>query len=138
MKSRELNNFKQVIDNYYEDKLQYSELEKSIKSKNSFIKNKLAELELDDFLTDNCKAKVTYQNKNSMDEDKVIEILKQNLNEYTQSLVIKTKEYVDYEVLEKLIYNGEINASKLEPAQTTKTTVTLKVTKLKREEDYNG
>jgi hypothetical protein len=73
-----------------------------------------------------------------MDEDKVIEILKQNLNEYTQSLVIKTKEYVDYEVLEKLIYNGEINASKLEPAQTTKTTVTLKVTKLKREEDYNG
>lgn len=137
MTSREELNLQKIINQYLEQDTKKKELEKELKSKNAFIKNKLAEMEQDIYETDKSKAVITYQNRVSMDDNKVIEILKDNLTTENLKQVIKTKEYVDYESLESIIYNGTISADKLEPAQVIKTITTLKVTPLKKKEDNN-
>jgi hypothetical protein len=137
MEDREKRNLEKIIDQYQVDNTKKQELEKELKSKNSFIKAKLADLGEDLYETSKSKATITYQNRVSMDDEKVIEILKANCKAKDLKSVIKTKEYVDYEALESLIYNGGIAAEKLEEAQTTKviTTLTVKPLKKKEEED---
>ena len=72
-----------------------------------------------------------------MDEEKAIEILKQHCDEEElESLkVIRTKEYIDYDALESLIYNGGIAAEKLEPAQNINVVSALRVVLRKKKED---
>lgn len=137
MSSRIENNLQQVINQYFEEDSKKKALEKELKSKNAFIKSALAEMGEDLYETDKCKATISYQNRVSMDEEKVIEIIKENISAARRKGVIKTKEYVDYEVLESLIYNGVIAAEKLEPAQSVNVITTLKVTALKKKEEEN-
>lgn len=137
MSSRIENNLQKVINQYYEEDSKKKQLEKELKDKNAFIKSTLKELGEDLYETDKCKATLSYQNRVSMDEEKVIEIIKDNISAARRNGVIKTKEYVDYDVLETLIYNGVIAAEKLEPAQTINTITTLKVTLLKKKDKEN-
>ena len=116
-----------TINRIFRNKHDFKELDEQIKKDTKYIKEKLAERKITEFETDSCKAVITYQQRNSMDEEKLIEILKNYLSKTGQEKVIKTKEYVDYDELEKLIYNGVIPAEKLEPAQTTKTIAVLNV-----------
>lgn len=128
-------NLKKTIDSLAQDKAQKTKLEDSIKTKGDFVKNKLKELEVDEFYGDNYRAYLQYSNKVGMDEDKVIEILKENCKKADLKDVIKTKEYVDFDALESLIYNGGIEAAKLEPAQTVKTTISLYTKVIKKEKE---
>ena len=128
-------NLKKTIDNLAEEKAQKTKLENSIKSKGDFIKSKFKELEIDEYYGDNYRAYLQYSNKINMDEDKVIEILKENCKKADLKNVIKTKEYVDFDALENLIYNGGIEAQKLEPAQSVKTTVSLWTKVIKKEKE---
>lgn len=137
MSSRIENNLQQVINQYFEEDCKKKALEKELKSKNAFIKSTLSKMGEDLYETDKCKATISYQNRVSMDEEKVIEIIKENISAASRKGVIKTKEYVDYEVLESLIYNGVIAAEKLEPAQSVNVITTLKVTALKKKEEEN-
>lgn len=137
MSSRIDNNLRQIINQYFEEDTRKKLLEKELKNKNSFIKSTLAEMGEDLYETDKCKATISYQNRVNMDEEKVIEIIKENISPARRKGVIKTKEYVDYEVLESLIYNGVIAAEKLEPAQSVNVVTILKVTALKKKEKDN-
>lgn len=134
METREKHNLEKVIDQYFEEDQKKKSLEKELKNKNAFIKSKLAELGEDIYETSVAKATISYQHRNSMNDDKCIEILKENCKKEDLINVIKTKEYVDYEALESLIYNGGIAAEKLEPAQTETIITTLKVTAVKKKE----
>lgn len=133
MTSREELNLQKIIDQYQIENTEKQRLEKELKSKNSFIKSKLAELGKQIYETTKSKATITYQNKVSMNEEKVIEILRENCKKKDLTSVIKTKEYIDYDALESLIYNGGISADKLEPANTTTVTTTLRVVPKKEE-----
>ena len=135
MDDREKKNLEKVINEYQEENTKKQNLEKELKSKNSFIKSKLSELGEDVYETDKCKATISYQTRTSMDDDKCIEILKENCKKEDLKPVIKTKEYVDYEALESLIYNGGISADKLEPAQHINVVTTLKVSLLKKKKE---
>lgn len=138
MSSRIENNLQKIIDEYYEQDTEKKQLEKELKSKNLYIKSTLADLSQDVFETNKCKATISYQNRISMDEEKVIEIIKENISTAKRKGVIKTKEYVDYDVLESLIYNGVISADKLAPAQNINVITTLKVVELKKKEHNDG
>lgn len=135
MNKVEETNLKKTIDSLAEEKAQKTKLENSIKSKGDFIKSKFKELEIDEYYGDNYRAYLQYSNKINMDEEKVIEILKENCKKADLKDVIKTKEYVDFDALENLIYNGGIEAQKLEPAQSVKTTVSLWTKVIKKEKD---
>lgn len=128
-------NLKKTIDSLAKEKADKAKLETSIKSKGDFVKGKLKELDVDEFYGDNYRAYLQYSNKIDMDEEKVIEILKENCKKYDLKNVIKTKEYVDFDALESFIYNGCIEAKKLEPAQIIKTTVSLYTKVIKKEKE---
>lgn len=134
MDTREKHDLERVIDQYFEEDQKKKSLEKELKNKNAFIKGKLAELGEDIYETNVAKATISYQHRTSMDDEKCIEILKENCKKKDLINVIKTKEYIDYEALESLIYNGGIAAEKLEPAQSETIVTTLKVIAVKKKE----
>lgn len=118
----------EMIKNFYEDKQQADHFKKIAEDFNSQIKELLTQENLKEFETTNgLIAKMTIQKRESFDEDKLIAKLKV-LNGYT---AIKTKEYVDMDELENLIYNGHIDAGQLTDCKQIKEVTTLKVNKKK-------
>lgn len=137
MNKVEENNLIKTIDDLAKDKAEKTKLEGSIKKASEFIKEKFKELQIEEYSTEDFRAYLQYSNKVDMDEDKVIEILKENCKEEYLKNVIKTKEYVDFEALESLIYNGRISAEKLEPAQNVKNIISLYTKAIKKEKQVD-
>ena len=120
-------NLKELIRLFYEDKQQLDEYKKSTDEYNKNIKDLMGKLDTTEFESDDLIAKISVQNRESFNEPKLIEKLK----ELNIEGVIKTKEYVDMDVLENVIYDGFLNASELTPCKEVKTVTTLKVLKKK-------
>ena len=120
-------NLKELVRFFYEDKQQLDNYKKSTDEYNKNIKELMNELELIEFESDDLVAKIGTQNKESFNEDKLIDKLK-SLN---IEGIIKTKEYVDMDALENAIYNELLDASELTPCKEVKVVTTLKVTKKK-------
>lgn len=135
MKKVEELNLIKTIDNLAKEKEQKSQLEGSIKKASDFIKQKFKELDIEEYSTDEFKAYIRRSNKIEMDEEQLIEILRQNLSTFGCDKVIKTKQYVDYDALETMIYQGVISADKLEPAQSVKTIISLYTKAVKKGEE---
>ena len=78
--------------------------------------------------------KVTYTTctKSSMNEDKLLTIVKQLAQQQPELLkCIETKEVINEGVLEELIYNGFITVDDIQPAYEEKQYKTLKLKKVK-------
>ena len=78
--------------------------------------------------------KVTYTTctKSSMNEDKLLAIVKQLAQEQPELLkCIETKEVIDEGVLEELIYNGFITVDDIQPAYEETQYKTLKLKRVK-------
>lgn len=117
-----------TIECFYEDKKQLDTYKKSTDEYNKEIKKLMNELNKTEFETDSgLVAKINIQNRESFNEDKLIEKLK----ELKGNTAIKTKEYVDMDELEDLIYNGYIDAAQLSSCKVSKEVVTLKVSERK-------
>ena len=69
--------------------------------------------------------------KQKLNEDLAIEIIKENLDGALLSSVIKQKEYIDEDALEKLVYNGDFDITKLARAEINTTTYTLRTSVIK-------
>ena len=123
-------NLQELIRLFYEDKQCLDAYKKSTDEYNKEIKQGLKELGVNEFETDSgLVAKYNIQKRESFNED----LLLQKLKELGVNTAIKTKEYVDMDELENLIYNGELNASELSSCRIIKEVETLKVTKKKGE-----
>ena len=120
-------NLKELIRLFYEDKQQLDEYKKSTDEYNKNIKDLMGKLDTTEFESDDLIAKIGVQNRESFNETKLIEKLK----ELNIEGVIKTKEYVDMDTLENVIYNGLLDASELTSCKEVKTVTTLKVSKKK-------
>lgn len=120
-------NLKELVRLFYEDKQQLDNYKKSTDEYNKNIKELMNELELTEFESDDLVAKIGTQNRESFNEDKLIDKLK-SLN---IEGIIKTKEYVDMDALENAIYNELLDASELTSCKEVKTVTTLKVSKKK-------
>ena len=82
-------------------------------------------------LAEKYTATLSCTKKESLNEDLAIEIIKENLGGALLSSVIKQKEYIDEDALEKLVYNGDFDINKLAKAKIVKETYTLRVNKKK-------
>jgi len=123
------------IKYYFDQKTILDTVKKDVDKFNTEIKSEMADL--DTLEVDNLIAKKTISTRESIDEEKLIPIIK-SWNIPNED-IIKTKEYVDMEALENAIYNGLISQEQLvemSSAKTVKEIVTLKVTKKK--ENKNG
>lgn len=121
-------NLNELIKLFYSDKIELDKYKKSTDDYNKDIKSALIELGIDEFESDNgLIAKLIKQKRESFDEEKLINKLK----ELNVKKPIKTIEIIDYEVLEDIIYNNELDATKISDCKQCKEVLTLKVSKKK-------
>jgi hypothetical protein len=120
-----------IIDSYKESKDKENALKKVNTEMGNNIKSYFQTAGLNRVDTDKYTATVTTSTSESLNEELAIEIIKENLGGAMLNTVIKSKEYIDEDALEKLVYNGDFDITKLAKAKITKTTSTLRVGKKK-------
>lgn len=131
MSRREVFNLTKTIDEYKESKDRENALKKANNEMNENIKSYMYENDMTSASSDKYTATLTKVEKDSLNEDLAIEIIKENLGGALLSSVIKQKEYIDEDALEKLVYNGDFDINKLAKAKLTKVSYTLRVSKKK-------
>ena len=119
------------IDEYKESKDKENALKKANNELNENIKTYMQEHDMTSANSENWTATLSCTKKESLNEDLAIEIIKENLGGALLSSVIKQKEYIDEDALEKLVYNGDFDINKLAKAKMVKETYTLRVNKKK-------
>ena len=120
-----------LIDEYKASKDKENALKKSNADVSDKIKSYFMDNGIDKHSTDLYTATVTTTNKESLNDELAIEIIKENLDGALLKSVIKQKEYIDEDALEKLVYNGDFDITKLEKAKIVKSVTTLRVVKKK-------
>ena len=81
-------------------------------------------------------ATLTVAEKESLDEDKAIEILKDKLSEEDFAKCVKTKQYIDDDALEKIVYSSGFDMQELNSCVVkSKPTYTLRVSKRKKKKE---
>ena len=120
-----------LIDGYKASKDKENALKKSNADVSDKIKSYFIDKGIDKHSTDLYTATVTTTNKESLNDELAIEIIKENLDGALLKSVIKQKEYIDEDALEKLVYNGDFDITKLEKAKIVKHVTTLRVVKKK-------
>lgn len=120
-----------IIDEYKESKDKENALKKVNNALSENIKGYMYEHDMSSADSEKYTAILTKTDKESLNEDLAIEIIKENLSGALLSSVIKQKEYIDEDALEKLVYNGDFDINKLAKAKITKTSYTLRVTRRK-------
>ena len=121
-----------IIDEYKESKDKENALKKVNNELNENIKSYMHEHNMSSADSEKYTATLTKTDKESLNEDLAIEIIKENLSGALLSSVIKQKEYIDEDALEKLVYNDDFDINKLAKAKITKTSYTLRVTRRKK------
>ena len=120
-----------IINEYKESKDKENALKKVNNGLSDSIKGYMYEHNMRSADSEKYTATLTKTDKESLNEDLAIEIIKENLSGALLSSVIKQKEYIDEDALEKLVYNGDFDINKLAKAKITKTSYTLRVTRRK-------
>lgn len=120
-----------IIDEYKESKDKENALKKVNNSLSKRIKDYMHKHDMSSADSEKYTATLTKADKESLNEDLAIELIKENLEGALLNTVIKTKEYIDEDALEKLVYNGDFDINKLAKAKITETSYTLRVTRRK-------
>lgn len=120
-----------IIDAYKESKDEENRLHKINDETCKNIKSYMQMLGVNTADGSEYTANLSITQKESLNNDLAIEILKSNLDEETVRTVIKSKEYIDEDALEKLVYAGLFDITKLEKAKIVKNVSTLRITKRK-------
>lgn len=131
MSRRSVFNLSKAIDDYKEGKDKENSLKKENEEKNKEIKDYMISHNLTTSSSDKYTATLSTTNKESLNDELAIEIIKEHLGGALLNSVIKTKEYIDEDALEKLVYNGDFDPTALSKAKIIKPVVTLRVTKKK-------
>lgn len=118
---------KSDISTYYEVNNQVKSLKKSMDVLNKNIKEQLMQENLDHVEVGGYSVKITTVSSVSFDPDILLALVK----EIGRDDLIKTREYVDVDDIERLVYTGELNAKDVAPAQILKEQVRLNVGKVK-------
>ena len=119
------------IDKYKESKDKENALKKANNEMNENIKTYMQEYDMSSANSEKYTATLSCTKKESLNEDLAIEIIKENLGGALLSSVIKQKEYIDEDALEKLVYIGDFDINKLAKAKMVKETYTLRIGKKK-------
>ena len=120
-----------LIPEYGEKNTECNALKKVVADLNSKVKTAihLALKENTDIEISGWKCKLSVEETSEMNEEKLIEFAKAHkLN------IVKKKEYVDFDALERLIYNGDIPKNvlvEMNGCKETKTKEVLRINKIK-------
>ena len=122
-----------IIWSYQDAKKEESAVKKLIAEKGATIKQELQNRDVTEFIAGDVRASITITPNQDVNELQAIEILRKALTPEQFSKVVKTREYIDDDEFEKLVYSHEVEADILMPAVTPKApTVTLRLGKVKK------
>lgn len=119
-----------LVNEYYNHKQKLDEIDKICKAENADIKKEMESQNITEFDTADLHAKYIVQKRESMNEDKLIMVLKERGFEN----FIRTKEYVDMDDLENALYHNDIDTDtimEMDKCKEVKEVIQLKVTKKK-------
>ena len=133
MSRRNVFDLSTAIDKYKESTDKENALKKANNELNETIKTYMQEHGMESANSENWTATLSCKKEESLNEDLAIEIIKENLGGALLSSVIKQKEYIDEDALEKLVYNGDFDINKLAKAKIVKSVYTLRVNKKKED-----
>lgn len=133
MSRRDAFDLSKEIDSYKENKDLENRLKKSNTESGNRIKAYFNEKGITNASSEKYTATVATTTKSTLNEELAIEIIKENLGEALLRSVIKKKEYIDEDALEKLVYNGDFDINKLAKAKIDTTTQTLRIAKKKED-----
>lgn len=123
----------ETILDYQGAKKQESTIKKLVTDLGGTIKQELQNRDVTEFIAGDVRASITITPNQDVNELQAIEILRKALTPDQFSKVVKTKEYIDDDEFEKLVYAHEVDAEILMPAVTPKApTVTLRLGKVKK------
>ena len=121
-----------AIVEYKGDKEEESNIKKQVKALGDEIKQEMQNRDITEFIANGIRATITVTPNQDVNELQAIEILRKALSPEQFSKVVKTREYIDDDEFEKLVYAHEVDAEILMPAITPKApTVTLRLGKVK-------
>lgn len=120
-----------IIDEYKESKDKENALKKANDSMGKDIKQYMLDNDMTKASGEKYTATLSKTVKQKLNEDLAIEIIKENLGGALLASVIKQKEYIDEDALEKLVYNGDFDVAKLAKAEINTTTYTLRTSVIK-------
>lgn len=124
----------ELIPNYALNKIELDSYKKICDSANVKIKDIMYKLGEEKHESNGWIAKRTVVEKESFNEDKLLNVIKK----YNIKDVIKTKEYVDMDVLESYLYNNEASselAADLASCKIVKEEIRLTISKIKNKEN---
>lgn len=131
--TRPAETLEEMVKIYAGKKEELDPLKKQVDEYGKKIKTEMRNRDLTDVVVDGIRASISITPKSDFNELQAIEILRKNLTPEQFSEVVKTKEYIDDDALENLVYSQGIDASILAPAETPKEpTVTLRLGKAKK------
>ena len=123
-----------IVLDYNNAKKQESSIKKLVTDLGGTIKKELQNRDVSEFIAGDVRASITVTQNQDVNELQAIEILRKALTPEQFSKVVKTKEYIDDDEFEKLVYTHEVDAEILLPAVTPKApTVTLRLAKVKKQ-----
>ena len=120
-----------AIDEYKESKDKENALKKANDRMGKDIKQYMIDNDMTKANGDKYTVTMSKTVKQKLNEDLAIEIIKENLDGALLASVIKQKEYIDEDALEKLVYNGDFDITKLAKAEINTTTYTLRTSVIK-------
>ena len=108
-------------------------VKKAVSDYGTQIKEGLQNRNETEFIAGDIRAYITVTENSEVNELQAIEILRKELTPEQFAKVVKTREYIDDDEMEKLVYTHEVDAEILAPAITPKApTVTLRLGKVKK------
>ena len=122
-----------VVLQYQGAKKQESSIKKVVTDLGATIKQELQNRDITEFIAGDVRASITITPNQDVNELQAIEILRKALTPEQFKKVVRTREYIDDDEFEKLVYAHEVEADILLPAVTPKApTVTLRLGKVKK------
>lgn len=128
-----MSRLEELIPQYALNKSELDSYKKICDKENAEIKQLMLSDDLDKIEVDGYRATCTVSTRESMNEEMMLEIA----HNFGIPEIVKVKEYIDYDVLEKAIYDGNISQDvllEMEKAKEVKEVITLKVSKIKKKE----
>lgn len=120
-----------LVETYANEKNILEDYKKRVDNYNLQIKDLMSDLEIEDVDCGDYNAKIIIQNRVTMDEDKLLSVLKT----HGVDKAIRTREYVDMDILESMLYNNELPKNivrHIGKCKNEKQVKTLRVTKNKK------
>lgn len=122
-----------IVSSYHDAKEVEKKVKKDVSEFGSKIKEELQNRNITEFVAGDIRATITVTENSEVNELQAIEILRKALTPDQFAKVVKTREYIDDDEMEKLVYAHEVDAEILAPAVTPKApTVTLRLGKVKK------